>query len=110
MAQTLYSVFIGRNRPGILPMVTDAELGAFFRSTVARHFSGFSVLDVVGFWEGKEERSVRVDIMAPDGPASRASVSAIAADARERFSQSAVLWIESPVNAFMVDGPTTFQL
>ena len=110
MAQTLYSVFIGRNRPGILPMVTDAELGAFFRSTVARHFSGFSVSEVIGFWEGKEERSVRVDIIADRIPASRAKVSAIAADARERFTQTAVLWSESRIDAFMVDGPTTFQL
>ena len=115
-AQVKAELFFGANKPdGSIP-VTDNEFDNFLADHVTRHFSGFSVSQVDGYWKGKSELTRVLTILADDSNGFRNQVRMIAEQYKTRFAQEAVAyafteaqfaldcWPYGPIGAYHKEG------
>jgi len=93
-----FRVALGRNI-GTTSQVSDSELTSFLSDVVSARFQGFAVTQGFGYWQGKPEASVFIDIISEDTAETRNSLSLIAAEYNTRFSQDCVLVTRQHIGA-----------
>lgn len=67
--------FLGRNI-GFAGLVSEEELSLFLRDVVATKFQSFTRQDIIGYWEGMEERSVKLTFIVAEEEGHEAIVKA----------------------------------
>ena len=82
-------LYFGRNIRGV-PAIGHADFGDFLTESVTPHFPGFTVLEGLGFWEGKSERCFILSILFEDTATNRGQCQWIAEHYNSRFDQDAV--------------------
>lgn len=77
--------------------VTDAEIARFLDEVVRPRFpEGFTTWTATGMWEGREEKTLVVEIVHPYGRRFDDAVREIAEEYRRRFRQESVLRVTTP--------------
>lgn len=93
-------LFFGfNNSEGTARVVTDAAWEAFLANQVTPLFSGFTVFETVGYWNGKREMSRTVSFLHDASAQSNLGLNAIRQAYCETFAQTSVLRIDSVVDA-----------
>jgi hypothetical protein len=70
---------------------------------VSHEFSGFTVLDVVGYWKGVAERAIVIEIIAEGGDRTRGTIMALAKRIREINDQECVMMTVQDVEMELID-------
>ena len=76
--------------------VTEAQWQSFVSDSISAKFDGFNVVDSLGYWKGKPERSKIVTIILNDEDMQKAE--AIAHDYATKYHQDSVMLVRYPVN------------
>ncbi len=96
-----YQLYLGRNIP-TGGTVSDTDLKNFYRNVVTNYFTGFTVTNSVGYWNGEEEESVVLTVIGDDSYKTHREVELIAEDYCRRFSQEAVFTTSFDCEATLV--------
>jgi len=65
----------------------ELEVGKI-EATLVKHFDGFTASEVVGYWKGSKERTLKVEVVTDESPAFLARV---AKELAKNLSQDAVM-------------------
>lgn len=95
-------MFFGLSVPGG-GAVSLADWQAFEQREIARAFDGFNVVDSVGYYKGKPERSKVVTLIVRESEIARAR--ALARLYAKRFGQESVMIVRVPVAEWSFVGP-----
>ncbi len=95
--QNLFRMYFGRNI-GDDSRVTLPAVESFLQTHIAPVFSGFTVYDGIGYWEGKPEDCFIVEIIHESNAASQCSIAKICEAYKEQFDQESVLVTRQPVD------------
>lgn len=57
-------------------------------SIVSNHFEGFTASEVIGYWRGSKERTLKVEVITDETPA---KLSKIGKELRDKLEQESVL-------------------
>lgn len=87
--------------------VSLADWVSFQENYIAKYFDGFNVVDAVGFYKGKPERSKVVTIILESKDVPKAK--ALASEYAKIFKQESVMVVTVPVQAWDFIGPKDFK-
>lgn len=90
---TLFRMAFGRNI-GTSGHVSDADFYSFLESEVTPDIKGFTLYDATGYWEGKREPSIILEVVGEH--TLKGILEDIARTYCERFNQESVLVSEFP--------------
>jgi len=82
----MYRIYCGRNIGSRLG-VTESQFETWLSQSVTPVFPGFSIQEIVGYWNGQREKSYVLEISTDN----RAGVDEVANSYLETFSQDSVM-------------------
>ncbi len=99
MIETKLYLGLGRKKGSDITM---KHIVAFLQICVTPRFSGFTVYDTVGYWEGKPDNSIVLEILHDQGALERNHIQNIARTYCYMFDQDSVLKVEREVFSELV--------
>lgn len=87
-------LFFGTQKPDGTH-VTGWDIQNFLEVNVTRYFTGFTVLESVGFWKGKEEKGFCVIVLHEGVKVTDKLIDKIRNEYKELFQQESVLRVDS---------------
>jgi Protein of unknown function (DUF3574) len=92
---TKYTLSLGRNIPNSNDTVNDNQIQEYLKE-VSNYFLGFTITEVIGFWKGEQEKTIKLEIIADESDYD--TVCEIALIYKNRFNQDSVMIEKSDCN------------
>ena len=96
-----YDLYFGRNidKDGMYKHVDNLAVAEFINEVVTPRFDGFTMIDSIGYWQGKQEQSFIIRIIAEETGDVYIKLSDIRQEYKKQFNQESVMLITTDVIA-----------